>query len=124
MSSALYGLMGRQSFMPETTTSGDTIYGDTENQENKENTDQGSDSEPVARYKISPLTLTVFERKIDGNIFHETSLQRAYPKDDNGDEFGFTNSLRPRDLRKASELFRKAANDLQQFSLQQVDSTN
>jgi hypothetical protein len=36
MSSALYGLTGRQSFMPETTTSGDTIFDSEENLEEEQ----------------------------------------------------------------------------------------
>lgn len=117
MSSALYGLTGRQDCMPGDTTAGDTIFDSEENQEESKT----RDSEPVARYKISPLTLTVFRREVDGNVFHETSLQRTYPKDEEAEEFGYTDSLRPRDLRKAGELFRKAANDLQEFELERVE---
>jgi hypothetical protein len=36
MSSALYGLKGQQSFMPETTTTGDTIFESEENQEQED----------------------------------------------------------------------------------------
>lgn len=76
-----------------------------------------SDVEVAARFKISPVTLTVFKRKYeDGNFQYWTNLQRAYTKND-GDSFQYTESLRPRDLRKASRLLEKAADKLQGFTV-------
>jgi len=81
----------------------------TENQEK-----QGSSVE--GRYRISPLTLTVFkETTADGAVFRNYQLQRTYPKDTDSEEqeYGYTDSLRPRDLRKASRLLEMAADDVQ-----------
>ena len=80
----------------------------------KEDQDTDSGSEVVARYKLSPLTLTVFENQ---NGFYNLQLQRTYPKDDDGNDFGYTNSIRPRDLRKAARLMEKAADDLQELEV-------
>jgi hypothetical protein len=107
--------------MPGDTESGDTIFGGEENQAEQKSKESGSESEVVGRYKISPLKLTVFKREVDGNVYHETNLQRTYPKDDEGEEFGYTGSMRPRDLRKAGRLFEKAADDLQGFEKEKVE---
>jgi len=117
LSPALYGLTGRQDCMPGDTSSGDKIF----NGEAKSEEQGSGGSEVVGRYKISPLTLTVFKREVDGNVYHETNLQRTYPKDDTGESFGYTESMRPRDLRKAGRLFEKAADDLQNFSKEKVE---
>jgi len=86
---------------------------DTENPEKKEK----PDVEVAARFKISPVTLTVFSREYeDGGTQYWTNLQRAYTEDD-GDNFEYTNSLRPQDLRKASRLLEKAADQLQGFTV-------
>ena len=84
-------------------------------EEQKEEKDRaGNDSVVEGRYRISPLTLTVFKRTTENNgVFRNYQLQRTYPKDDEGEEFGYTESLRPRDLRKAARLFEKAADDIQ-----------
>lgn len=73
------------------------------------NSKANSDSEVVGRFRASPLTLTVFKRTNDNGEFYSYQLQRTYPKDDNGENFGYTTSLRPRDLRKAARLFEAAA---------------
>lgn len=73
------------------------------------------------RYRISPLTLTVFKKRTEaGNVFRNYQLQRTYPKDENGDSFGYTESLRPRDLRKAARLFELAADDIQDLRKEDV----
>jgi len=117
----LYGLMGWQDCMPGDTSSGDKIFDGEAKSEQTNQESEGSGSEVVGRYKISPLTLTVFKREVDGNVYHETNLQRTYPKDDTGESFGYTESMRPRDLRKAGRLFEKAADDLQNFSKEKVE---
>ena len=73
----------------------------------------GKDFEVEARYRLSPLTLTVFKRENNGSVFRNYNLQRTYAKDDDGDEFGHTESLRPRDLRKAGRLLVRAADDVE-----------
>jgi hypothetical protein len=91
---------------------GDENVDKPEGQKEKEQGQSGSEVE--GKYKISPLTLTVFKRETEGgNVFRNYQLQRTYPKDDEGSEFGYTESLRPRDLRKASRLFEMAADDIQ-----------
>lgn len=70
------------------------------------------DSVVAARYRISPLSLTVFKRENDSGVFYNLQLQRKYTVDD-GYSFEYTEGLRPRDLRKASRLLDKAADDLQ-----------
>jgi hypothetical protein len=91
---------------------GDENVDKPEGQEEKEQGQSGSEVE--GKYKISPLTLTVFKRETEnGNVFRNYNLQRTYPKDDEGESFGYTESLRPRDLRKASRLFELAADDIQ-----------
>lgn len=116
----LYPLIGGQRlFMPADNTTGGKIFDGEENREEQKN-EGGSASEPVGRYRISPLTLTVFRREVDGNTYHEVNLQRTYPKDDEGESFGYTSSMRPRDLRKAARLFERAADDLEGFEKQEV----
>jgi len=97
----------------------DTIF-DGENED--EGVPAGSGSKPgkekqdsvvEVKYRISPLTLTVFKRETENGTFRNYNLQRTYPKDDEGEEFGYTESLRPRDLRKAGRLFELAADDIQ-----------
>ncbi len=105
--------------MPGDTSAGDTVFDGEEKSEEQES--EGSESEVVGRYKISPLTLTVFEREVDGTVYHEVNLQRTYPKDDEASEFGYTESMRPRDLRKAGRLFEKAADDLQGFTMEKIE---
>jgi len=79
-----------------------------------ENEKQSSESVVEGRYRISPLTLTVFRRETgNGSVFRNFQLQRTYSKDDEGSEFGYTESLRPRDLRKAARLLELAADDVQ-----------
>jgi len=97
----------------------------TEEQQDKifDSTDDGAespakpenDSQVEGRYRLSPLTLTVFRRENDNGVFRNYNLQRTYPKDSDGEEqeFGYTESLRPRDLRKAARLFEYAADDVQ-----------
>lgn len=76
-----------------------------------------NDVSVAARFKISPVTLTVFSREYeDGGTQYWTNLQRAYTEDD-GENFEYTNSLRPQDLRKASRLLEKAADQLQGFTV-------
>ena len=82
------------------------------NQKPTKNKKQQSNSEVEARIKISPLTLTIFKRQTENGTFRNMQLQRAYTKDD-GENFDYTNQLRPRDLRKASRLLEKAADQLQ-----------
>jgi len=95
-------------------------YGNDQQNQNQGN--DGNDSEIAARYKASPLTLTVFEREYDdGGKSHQCQLQRTYPKDDDGNEFGYTPSMRPRDLRKAARLLKKAADDFDQVRVEQPD---
>lgn len=95
----------------------ETIFdGEEDGLEKSENQGDQNSSESVVegRYRISPLTLTVFKRETEnGNTFRNYQLQRTYPKDDDGEEFGYTESLRPRDLRKAARLFELAADDIQ-----------
>jgi len=96
----------------------DVLFGDdadkTQEQEKEEKDQTGNESVVEGRYRISPLTLTVFRREIEsGAVFRNYQLQRTYPKDDDGEEFGYTESLRPRDLRKASRLYEMAADDIQ-----------
>lgn len=69
-------------------------------------------SEPEGRYKLSPLTLTVFKRETENGVFRNYQLQRAFTRDD-GDSFEYTTSLRKQDLRKAARLFEMAADDVQ-----------
>jgi hypothetical protein len=97
----------------------DTLF-DGEEQEDsvpKPTDESKSDVEVAARYKLSPITLTVFKRENDSGTFYEANIQRAYTRD-NGESFEYTGSLRPRDLRKASRLYEKAADDLQGFEVQ------
>lgn len=91
-----------------TTHDEDTLFG------NEDQNQKGQDVEVAARYKLSPLTLTVFKRENDSGTFYEANMQRTYTRD-NGENFEYTNSLRPRDLRKAARLYEKAADDLQGF---------
>lgn len=95
----------------------DTIFdGDSNQGKPSGNAKEKEKSSDVAgRYKISPLSLTIFQND-DG--YYNAQLQRTYPKDDSGEEFGYTDSLRPRDLRKAARLLEKAADDLQGFEVQ------
>ena len=86
-----------------------------QNQEEK-----SSESEVEGRYRISPLTLTVFKRETDSGVFRNFQLQRTYTTDD-GDSFDYTDSLRPRDLRKAARLFELAADDVQGLKRQSAD---
>jgi len=83
--------------------------------EQTENQEQ-SQSEVVARYKLSPLSLTVFKRETEGGTFYESNLQRVYTRDD-GENFEYTSSIRPRDMRKAARLFEKAADKLEGFTV-------
>jgi hypothetical protein len=86
-------------------------YGnDASSQNQKDQDESSSDSSVAARYKASPLSLTVFKRENDGNTFYNCNLQRTYTTDD-GDSWEYTDSLRPRDLRKAARLLVKAADD-------------
>lgn len=86
-------------------------YGnDSSSQNQKDQDESSSDSSVAAWYKASPLSLTVFKRETDGNTFYNCQLQRSYTTD-NGDSFEYTDSLRPRDLRKAARLLQKAADD-------------
>jgi hypothetical protein len=122
LSSAGYHLIGGQNhFMPADKEVGDPIFQAEEKSEEQKEDKGSTKSRVVGRYKISPLTLTVFRREVDGTVYHEANLQRTYPKDDEGSEFGYTSSMRPRDLRKAGRLFEKAADDLQGFSKEKVD---
>lgn len=95
----------------------DTLFDGGNNQSKPDKTEKKkqSSSEVAARYKISPLSLTIFQND-DG--YYNAQLQRTYPKDDSGEEFGYTDSLRPRDLRKAARLLQKAADDLEGFEIQ------
>lgn len=69
------------------------------------------------RFKISPVSLTVFSREYeDGGKQVWANLQRVYTEDD-GDSFDYTDSLRPRDWRKASKLLSKAADKVQGFTV-------
>jgi len=91
-----------------TTQDEDTLFGNEDKPEQKKN-----DSEVAGRYKLSPVYLTVFKRENDHGTFFEFNLQRAYPKDEQANEFGYTNNMRPQDLRKASRLLERAADDIQ-----------
>jgi hypothetical protein len=89
------------------------IFGNDSSSQNQQNQDESSsDSSVVARYKASPLSLTVFKRENDGGTFYNCNLQRTYTTDD-GDSWEYTDSLRPRDLRKAARLLQKAADDFE-----------
>jgi len=90
----------------------DVLFGEEDADKPEEKTD-GNESVVEGRYRISPLTLTVFKRETENGTFRNYQLQRTYPKDDEGSEFGYTESLRPRDLRKASRLYEMAADDIQ-----------
>jgi hypothetical protein len=76
--------------------------------------EKNDDFELEARYRDSPITLTVFKRESDGYVNRNFNLQRTYPKDEEGNDFGHTNSLRGRDLLKAAGLLRRAYRDLNQ----------
>lgn len=76
----------------------------------------------VRRYRLPPLSVTVFERDHDGTAFRDFSLQRAYPKDDDGEEFGYTTTLRPRDLRKAARLLQAVADRHEGLKVVNVDA--
>jgi hypothetical protein len=93
----------------------DTIFDGEDSVPAESGSKPGEEKESVVegRYRISPLTLTVFKRETENGTFRNYNLQRTYPKDDSGDEFGYTESLRPRDLRKAARLFELAADDIQ-----------
>jgi len=91
---------------------------DDENQGQQKN----NDSSVEARYTASPLTLTVFKRETGNGVFRNFNLQRTYPKDDRGESFGHTSSLRPRDLRKAASLLRSAADDIEGVSVEKVEN--
>jgi len=95
----------------------ETLFPDDEdeNQEQKQD-EQKSSSDVAARYKASPLTLTVFR---NDSGFHNLQLQRTYTRDD-GDTFEHTQSLRKQDLRKAARLLQKAADDLQKIEVETV----
>lgn len=85
--------------------------------------EQNHDENPsriIKRYKIPPLSLSIFERERDGDTFHTAQLQRAYTQDD-GESFQYTDSLRPRDLRKAARLLEVAADDLEGLEIQEMD---
>jgi len=73
---------------------------------------KSSSGELEGRYRISPLTLSVFRRETENGVFRNFQLQRAFTRDD-GESFDYTSSLRPRDLRKASRLLELAADDIE-----------
>lgn len=94
-------------------------YGQQDNGSNPQNQSK-QNSEVAARYKASPLTLTVFERETDNGTFHNCQMQRVYTKDD-GDSWEYTESLRPQDLRKAARLMQKAADDFDNVRVETPD---
>lgn len=101
-------------------SSEDVLFdGSAESGENQEK--QKTESMVQDRYKISPLTLTVFKRDTESGVFRSFQLQRVYPKDDEGDDFGYTDSLRTRDLRKAARLFELAADEVQGLGVKPVN---
>jgi len=89
--------------------------------ESGENQEKERSSEVEARYRISPLSLTVFKRETENGVFRNFNLQRAYTQDD-GETFDHTESLRPRDLRKAARLLQRAADDIQGLSVEAVEN--
>lgn len=102
----------------------DVLFDQDQDQDTENQNSSNSNSVVEARYKISPLSLTVFKRKTgNGNIFRNYNLQRTYPEDEEGSSFGHTESLRPRDLRKAARLLQKAADDVQGLQTQKVESS-
>jgi len=77
----------------------------------KQGKEDGSSVE--MRFKNSPLSLTVFRQELEtGDTIRNLQLQRVYTTDD-GDSFQYTNSLRPKDLRKAARLLELAADDME-----------
>ena len=92
----------------------------------KQQEKQTDNSEFAGRYRISPLTLAVFKRTNDSGEFYNFQLQRTYvndpEKENPGDgDFDYTDSMRPRDLRKAARLFQKAADDIQELEFSPAD---
>lgn len=99
------------------TTQENVIFDGEDEQPEQKPEEERETSKVKARYKISPLTLTVFQNQ---NGYYQTQLQRTYTRDD-GDTFEYTESLRPQDLRKAARLMEKAADDLQGLKVQNVE---
>lgn len=90
----------------------DVLFDGTEDSPAESGQNQAQEAEVEGRYRMSPLTLTVFRRDTEDGTFRNFQLQRAYTRDD-GDSFDYTDSLRPRDLRKAARLLEMAADDVQ-----------
>ena len=78
----------------------------------QQKTSKNKDRSPEARIKMSPLSLSIFKNETENGTFRSIKLQRTYTEDD-GQNFKHTDSLRPRDLRKASRLFEKCADELE-----------
>lgn len=84
---------------------------------------QGNESNVYARFRLPPLTLTLFEVDTENGVFYDAQLQRAYTEDD-GETFQYTDSIRQRDMRKAGRLFTLAADHVEGFSLQRPEATS
>jgi hypothetical protein len=77
---------------------------------------------PETRLRLSPLVLTVFKHETsDGAVLRHCELQRVYTPDD-GESFQYTSSLRLHDLRKAAALLNVAANRLNEFAIEHIDT--
>ena len=79
-------------------------YGNQNQQQPQAGSQQGSGNKPVDTVKVGSVRIAVWEQlnQQDGSTYYNFTMERAYPTDDNGEEFDYTSSMRQRDLSDAA----------------------